>query len=295
MNYRVAILALSIAIPVLAQAPDATKVVLTIGDIKLTAADFDDIIASLPPQLQQQVRTGPGRRAFAEQYIQLRLLANEAAKEKIDQTDKVKKQVAFSNMTIFAGAMFQYMQDNVKVDDAVIEKYYNDHKAEYDVVKARHILIHVKGAPGPAPSGKPELSDAEALEKAKSIRDRLVKGEDFAMLASAESDDSSASNGGSLGEFGKGMMVPPFEQAAFALKVGELSEPVKSPFGYHIIKVEDHRTKPLAEVKTTIANRLKPEIARQAMDNMRRSASVQIDDSYFGPPQPAPGAPPAAR
>jgi peptidyl-prolyl cis-trans isomerase C len=91
------------------------------------------------------------------------------------------------------------------------------------------------------------------------------------------------------------MMVPPFEQAAFALKVGDLSEPVKSPFGYHLIKLEDRRTKPLSEVKATIAAKLKPELARQAMDNMRKSASVQIDDSYFGPPQPAPGAPPAAR
>ena len=75
--------------------------------------------------------------------------------------------------------MFQSIEDNAKVDDAAIEKYYNDHKAEYDVVKARHILVHVKGAPGPAPNGKPELSDAEALDKAKAIRDRLVKGRRF--------------------------------------------------------------------------------------------------------------------
>jgi hypothetical protein len=125
VNYRTAILALFLTVPVLAQAPqsnaakpDATKVVLTIGDVKLTAADFDEIINSLPAQFQAQARSGAGRRSFAEQYIQLRLLADAAAKEKIDQTDKVKKQIAFSNMTIFASAMFQYMQDNVKVDDA---------------------------------------------------------------------------------------------------------------------------------------------------------------------------------
>ena len=302
MNYRTAILAFSFVIPVLAQAPqpngskpDPSKVVLTIGDIKVTAAEFEETLSAMPPQYQQQARSGPGRRAFAEQYIQLRLLADQAVKDKLDQSEKVKKQIAFSNMSVYASAMFQSIEDNAKVDDAAIEKYYNDHKAEYDVVKARHILVHVKGAPGPAPNGKPELSDAEALDKAKAIRDRLVKGEDFAMLASAESDDSSASNGGSLGEFGKGMMVPPFEQAAFALKIGEISEPVKSPFGYHIIKIEDRRTKPLAEVKASIAAKLKPELARETLDNMRKGASVQIDDSYFGPPPPAAPARPAAR
>jgi peptidyl-prolyl cis-trans isomerase C len=292
VNHRFAILALTLAVPVFAQAPkpDATKIVLTIGDTKLTAADFEELINVLPPQYQAQARSGAGKRAFAEQYIQLLVLAEAAEKDKLDQQDNIKKQIAFARLSVVAGAEFTNIQENVRIDDAAIEKYYNDHKSEYEVVKARHILIHVKGAPGPPPkAGKTELTDAEALEKAKAIRARLVGGEDFALVASAESDDSSASNGGSLGEFGKGMMVPPFEQAAFALKVGDLSEPVKSPFGYHIIKVESHGTKPLAEVKASIQSKLRPQLAREALDNLRKGAKVEIDDSYFGPaPPPAP-------
>jgi parvulin-like peptidyl-prolyl isomerase len=120
----------------------------------------------------------------------------------------------------------------------------------------------------------------------------VAGGEDFAKVATAESDDTgSGAQGGDLGEFKKGMMVPPFEQAAFAAKVGEITEPVKSPFGYHIIKVESHVTKTLPEVKTEIAAKLKPEMARQAVDAMRQKAAVTIDDSFFGP---APAAPPTA-
>jgi parvulin-like peptidyl-prolyl isomerase len=89
------------------------------------------------------------------------------------------------------------------------------------------------------------------------------------------------------------MMVPPFEQAAFALKVGDISEPVKTPFGYHIIVVQEHRLKALADVKPDIEKALRPQEARKEVEAMRSHASVQIDDSFFGPPVPSqPPAPP---
>jgi parvulin-like peptidyl-prolyl isomerase len=180
------------------------------------------------------------------------------------------------------------MQETVKVSDADIEAYYNAHKSDYETVKARHILIRVKGAPMQQPAGKPELTDEEALAKAKSIREKLLAGEDFATVAKVESDDTgSAAKGGDLGEFKKGMMVPPFEQAAFAAKVGEITEPVKSPFGYHIIKVESHTTKPLAEVKQEIEAKLKPEMARMAVQALQKDADVKLDDAFFGPAIPA--------
>jgi len=282
--------------PAPAQAPsgDPNKVVLSINDEKITAADYAELVKNLPPQYQQ-FANGPGKRQFAEQIIQLKLLSDDAEKKKLDQDPKIKAQLAFSRQNTLAAVMFQNIQDNVKIDDAAIEKYYDAHKNDYDVVTAKHILIRVKGAPMPATPGKPELSDEEALAKAKAIRARVVGGEDFATVAKAESDDSgSAAKGGDLGEFKRGMMVPPFEQAAFATKVGEITEPVKSPFGYHIIKVESHSTKSLADAKADIITKLKPEMARQVVDSLRKAAKVDIDESYFGPPTPGPTPMPAA-
>ncbi len=287
-----------IAIPLLAQTsvpgkPDPNKVVLTIGDEKITAADYDELVKSLPPQYQQYAN-GPGKRAFAEQIIQLKLLSADAEKQKLDQDPKVKAQLAFSRQNALAALMFQNIQDNVKIDDDAIQKYYDAHKNDYETVKASHILIRVKGAPMPAVAGKPELTDEEALAKAKAIRARVVGGEDFATVARAESDDAgSGAKGGDLGEFKRGMMVPPFEAAAFAAKVGEITEPVKSPFGYHIIKVEAHTTKTLAESKADIVTKLKPEMARQAVEGLRKAAKVDIDDSFFGPATAAPTVLPA--
>ena len=273
--------------------PDPNKVVLTVGAEKITEAQFEDLINSLPEQYRAAARSMQ-KRQFAEQIIQVKLLAQEAEKKKLDQDPKTKETLLFQRQNLLAQAMFQEMQKGVKVDDATVEKYYNEHKSEYEVLKAKHILIRVKGAPMQAMPGKPELSDDEALAKAQAIRKRLLAGEDFAAIAKAESDDGgSGAQGGELGEFRKGMMVPPFETAAFAAKVNEVTEPVKSPFGYHLIVVESHVTKSLAEARPDIENKLKPQMARTEVENLRKGATVTMDDSFFGAAQPAIGLPTA--
>ena len=263
--------------------PDPGKVVLTVGDQKITVGEFNDIVEALPQQYQAQAR-GSAKRQFAEQLVQLKLLAAEAEKQKVDQQEKVRNQVAFSRMSILAASMFEYMSKTLKIDDATIEKYYNDHRNEYEVVKAHHILVHVKGAPGaPPPAGKMELDDEQALAKAQEIRRLILAGGDFEKLAKEQSDDSNAAQGGDLGEFGKGVMVAPFEQAAFSLKPGEISEPVKSPFGYHLIRVDSRQIKSLADMRKAIEDKMRPELARQALEAMKKAANVKIDDDFFGP------------
>ncbi len=264
---------------------DPNRVVLTIGDIKLTAADYERLVAALPQQYQAYAK-GPGKRAFAENLVQMKLLSNEAVKQNLDKSPEVQDELKFQRDDLLARAMFTHYQETAKVDDAAVQQYYASHQGEFESVKASHILVRVKGAPMPAPAGKPELTDEQALAKAQDIRKRLLAGEDFAKLAKEESDDTgSGLNGGSLGEFHRGQMVPPFEQAAFALKPGEISEPVKTPFGYHIIKVETHTTRPLAEVKPEIEKKLRPEIARKQLEALRAQTNVTFDDAFFGPAQ----------
>jgi peptidyl-prolyl cis-trans isomerase C len=270
---------------------DPNHVVLTIGEIKLTAADYEHLVAALPQQYQAYAK-GPGRRAFAENLVQMKLLSNEAVKENLDKQPQVQDQLKFQREDLLARTMFLHYQDTAKVDDAAVQQYYESHTRDFESVKASHILIRVKGAPMPAAAGKTELTDEEALAKAQAIRKRVTGGEDFATVAKAESDDTgSAQNGGSLGEFHRGQMVPPFEQAAFSMKPGDISEPVKTPFGYHIIKVEAHNTRPLAEVKAEIEKKLRPEIARKQLETLRSSTTVQFDDAYFGPAPAAPATP----
>ena len=271
------------------------KVIIAVGDEKITAAEFERIVDALPEQYRNSVRT-TGRRQFAESLVRVKLLAHEARTRKIDQTDAFKTQLAFQTENLLAGNVYQTIISTAQVPDSQSRQYYDQHKGEFERVRARHILVRMKGAPVPVRPDQKDLTEEEALAKAQQIRSKLVAGADFATLAKAESDDTgSAANGGDLGFFRHGQMVPPFEQAAFAMPVGQISEPVKSQFGYHIIKVEQKEAKPFEEVKADIEKRLRPEVAQKTLEEMRKAGNVTLDPTYFGeaPAAPAPTPAPA--
>jgi len=273
-----------------AAAPAATSadpVVLTIGTEKITKTQFEQIFAqiveSMPPERRAAAQAPQAKRQLAEQLAELKALAQEARREKIDQTPEAKSQLAMRSDQLIAGMLFQKISKDAKPTAADLQTYYNEHKADYDTVTARHILIRMTGSAVPLKEGEKDLSDDEALAKAKDIRAKLVAGGDFAELAKADSDDAgSGANGGVLGDFTRGRMVPQFEEAAFALKVNDISEPVKTQFGYHIIQVTKHDTKSMDDVKTEITEKIGPEMAQKGVDAIKNKTTITFDQTYFG-------------
>ncbi len=167
----------------------------------------------------------------------------------------------------------------VKVTDEEVKKFYDDNKDKFkteESVRASHILIGV--------NEKASAEDKKkAKEKAESIRKRILAGEDFAAVAKKESTCPSASQGGNLGSFTKGQMVPEFEKAAFALKPGEVSEVVETKFGYHIIKLQDKKkagTVSFDEAKKNIAEYLKAQKIQKGvseyLDKLRKEAKIEM-------------------
>jgi len=263
--------------------PPADPVVLTVGEEKITKSQFEQIIASLPEQSRTQFQNPAGKKRLAEQLAELKTLAHEARAQKLDQTPKVKAEIALQTEQVLARNEFQQMASVVKPDDAALHAYYDAHKADWEQLKARHILIRFQGSQVPAKTGAKDLTEAEALAKANELRAKVVAGGDFAKLAEAESDDTgTAQHGGELGVFGKGRMVPAFEKAAFAAEIGKVTEPVKSQFGYHLILVEEHSTKPFDEVKPEIETKTKPEMAQKALAELKTKVNVVYDEAYFG-------------
>jgi len=257
----------------------ADPVVLTVGSEKITKSQFEQIMATIPPQQRASMSTPAGRKKLAENISDLLTLAQEARAHKLDQTFKVRLQFDQA----LAQTMYQQLAETTPLDVPAMQAYYDEHKAEYDQVKAKHILIRFKGSQVPLKPNEKDLTEEEALAKAKELREKIIAGADFNKLAETESDDTgTAPHGGDLGAFGKGRMVAPFEAAAFAAEPGKITEPVKSPFGYHLILVESHSAKTFAEARPEIEQKMKPDMAKKGLDDLKRKTTVTYDEAYFG-------------
>jgi len=205
------------------------------------------------------------RRALAEYLIDNELFAKAAEEAKISATPEYEQQMRYLKRRVLRELYFnKTLKDTIKEDEA--KKVYTDRVAQLkpeEEIEARHILV-----------------DNE--EKAKELRAKIVAGADFAQVAKENSTDTGSKNqGGVLGYFGHGQMVPEFEAAAFKLEKGQISEPVHTNFGWHIIKVDDRRKKepPSYEaVKDTIMNSLVVRKAQDAATEMRGKAQVEYVD-----------------
>jgi len=168
------------------------------------------------------------------------------------------------------------LASRVSVTDREIDAYYQAHRDEFkreEEACASHILVKVKQNA----EAKEGHSDEDAKKIAQGVLDQVKAGKDFAELAKKSSEDQgSAAQGGSLGCFGRGRMVPEFENAAFSLGVGETSDLVKSPFGYHIIRVTEHKEEtvaPLEQAKPRIRQAILAERTRALVDEKMRGMS----------------------
>jgi parvulin-like peptidyl-prolyl isomerase len=250
------------------------KVVLQVNDIKITAGDVDMILKAYP-EATRIYALGPGRQQFFDQMVRTLVLNEEGKRRKLDQEPTYKIQAMYSLAAILANQTNTEIKDNVKVDDTVLKKYLEDHQSDYTKLKVRHILIRMKGSPVPVRPGQQDLNEEEALAKAKELQAKIKAGTDFAEIARTESDDvSSGIKGGDLGLIGRGQVVPSFEEAAFKLKAGELSDPVKSQFGFHLIQVQERQVKTFEELKAELDAKVRPELAKKEVDELVNKAKV---------------------
>lgn len=245
-------------------ADDASKVVARVNGQSITEADMSmaqneigSDLANLPPEVQ--------RRALAEYLIDNMLFAEAAEHAKLGQTPEFESQMRYLRRRVLRERYFeQTLKSKVGEDEA--RKIYDARVSELkpeDEFAARHILV-----------------DSE--KKAKELRAKIMAGADFAEVAKENSSDpGSKANGGLLGYFTKGQMVPEFENAVMKLQEGQVSEPVKTAFGWHIIKLEDRRRKEpptFDEVKDTIMASLVVRLAQEQAAAMRQKAKLEYVD-----------------
>lgn len=243
------------------------KIIAKAGKYVLTVDSFNRKVETLPPEYQQMLKCNPLlRQSLIDRWVHISLLSQEARTHNLDSAREVVEKIDDSVNTILAREFVtKYVLDKIKITLTEIKNYYTEHPREFEEpeqVRARHILIKV---PVKATSNQWLAAEARAYE----IEEVLDTGEDFALLAENYSEDPSTKyQGGDLGLFARGQMDPEFEREAFALPVGEVSEPVKTVFGYHIIKVDARiaaKAKALEEVREEIKKRLVEEKQKKAL------------------------------
>jgi peptidyl-prolyl cis-trans isomerase C len=266
---------LFLSISGLSQAQDSAKsakdpaqeVLAVVNGEPLTQLHYDQFIEQYTPQVRTMAEQDKGR--FMRELVLQELLAQEGKKQKLDQDPEIQSRLHTQmNNTIARAVVQKSVEENSSITDAKLKAHYEANKSSYkegETITASHILVKTE----------PE---------AKALLEELKKGKDFAELAKEKSTGPSAPQGGSLGSFGRGRMVPDFEKAAFALKAGEVSQPVKTQFGWHVIKVTEHtegKQQDFEQAKEEIRKALVTDYIQEMIQELQNKAAIEIKNPDY--------------
>lgn len=209
----------------------------------VTQSDLDFMFSNLNPQIASQFVGPDGEQRLLSELINQKLLLEHALDSNIQNEDQFKDELEKLRGNLLSQFAVKRVIDSVLISEEDAEKFYKEHPEYFispEQIRASHILV----------------SDEE---KATKLYEEIKNGGDFALIAADHSTCPSAAAGGDLNYFSKGQMVPEFEEAVFALELNQVSKPVKTQFGYHIIKLTDKKpsfTSSFEDAKSTIIQNL---------------------------------------
>lgn len=219
------------------------KVLAIVDHREIDESHMDHLIQTIGPERMAQFKGSEGNAQLLQELINQELFYSDAIEKNYDKEDDYLKEVEIVKANLLKSYGIRKFLDTIKLEDGVIKTYYDNNLEQFKkqpTVKASHILVK-------------ELADAQKIET------EIAGGLAFEDAAKKYSTCPSKERGGDLGNFGKGQMVPEFEQAAFDLALDTVSSPVKTQFGYHLIKVfqkNESMTTPFAEAKSQIEQHL---------------------------------------
>jgi len=257
------------------RAADSDPVLAKVNGSEIHASDVALAEEELGPSLQQ-MDPATRKENVLSFLIDMKIVSKAAEDKKVENSDDFKKRMAFARNRLLMDSLLA-TEGKAATTDEAMKKVYDDAAKQItgeQEVRARHILV-------------------ETEDEAKAIKAELDKGADFAELAKKKSKDPGASDGGDLGFFTKEQMVPEFSAVAFTLEPGKISDPVKSQFGWHIIKVEEKRNRKAPDFEQ-VKGQIETYVTRKAQADyvakLREAAKVERTDAA-----PAPAAADAAK
>jgi peptidyl-prolyl cis-trans isomerase C len=266
--------------------PDA--VVIDVGGKKYTAAEVDKIVGALPPQYQPAIRSNPKN---IMQIFIYRELERMARADKLDQQSPIKEQLEFLQTQYLAQQeMNNYRYTKIKITEEDQQKYYQAHSGDkFREAKVRVIYLAFRPANPQTDDQKKLPVEADAKTKAEDLRKQLQNGADFAALAKANSNDkASAEIGGDYGIINQDSSSDALKKVSFSLKPGEISEPVRQPNGFYLVRVDQFITRPFDQVQGIIDENIRNEKFNTFMLDMQTKNAVKVENPNYFAPRPMP-------
>lgn len=239
------------------------KVVAKVNGKEITQQDAFKFLNEIDPQIAREFNTPEGVQKVIEELINQELIYLDAKENNIDEEEEYKELLEESKIALLKSYALKKLISGVNPSEEELKKYYEEHKEHFKNPASRvasHILV-------------------ESKEKADDIFKEIEEGLSFEEAASKYSTCPSKENGGSLGEFTRGQLVPEFENHAFSMEIGEMSKPVKSQFGYHIIRLEgkkEETEKSFEEVK----EKVKTQFTRLEQQDIYLEKIKELENKY---------------
>lgn len=257
-------------------AQDADPVLGKLGDYLVRQSDMDRFIGYHPASEQKGIRESPDRMlSLLRRMLEAKAVANIARQEKFHERPEVKEQLGYIEDDFLSREYLKkVVMAGVKVTEEEMREYYRENEeslAAPEQVRVRQILIRTS-------SSFTEEEKKKTRERAQHVLDRLREGEDFIRAVSKYSEDPDPEvrkSGGDLGFFTRGQMIEVIEDAAFSLKPGEISDLIETPFGFHIIRLEEYvepKPRSFQEVKDLIRIRMEQDLAAAKGEEFIREA-----------------------
>lgn len=257
-------------------------VVATVDGKQYTAAEVRALMNSVPPQYRQSAMAD--MKNALQQVLMQRYLAAEAKKEGLENESPYKEQIEF----FLAQSMINDHNNRIIIGPDEAQQYYKAHSADYEQAKVR--MIQIAFSSGQVKSDKKVLTEAEAKAKVERLRKELAGGADFAQLAKENSDDrESAEKGGEWGVIKRTSKLPDdVKNAIFSLKPGQVSEPLRQPNGFYLVKVDEVTVQPFNEVAAAINDAIRRQRLDEWMQTIQKRFTPKVENPDFFESKPTP-------
>ena len=277
----------TVSTPSLPDLPEQTVIAVFDDGTQFTMGDFKRVYGALPPQNQQMALRD--RLAFLQQWALMRRLARMAEEQKLEQQSPTKETLDYYRMMILSQAKLEHVLQTTTVDPSEIVKFYDANKDKYKQVRVKAIYIAFGSTPDAAgPGGKKLPPEDQAKARASRLLTQIRGGADFIKLVKENSDDeTSRDKDGDFATLRPNDNVPDAVRAAvFALRQGEVSEPVRQAGGYYLLRAEEITYRPLSQVRDEIFSELKQQQYGQWLEQANRDTKVKFTSTQFlGVPQ----------